>query len=429
MTDTTDKQKKFTRYQAFVIAVLAFIQFSIVLDFMVMSPLGAILRPILKISPAQFATVVSAYAFSAGFAGLLAAGFADRFDRKKLLLFFYSGFVIGTLFCGLATSYELLLAARIITGIFGGVIGSISYAIITDLFKLEVRGTVMGFVQASFAGAQVLGLPVGLFMADKLGWQWAFFMIVAVCIVVGTLMAIYMMPVNEHLKIQTDRKPFEHLRKTISQGRYLKAFAATVLLATGGFMLMPFGADFAVRNLGVSSNDLWLLYLITGIFSLIAGPLVGRLSDKAGKYPVFVAGSLLSMVLVVYYCGLGITPFWFLVALNSFLFLGISARIISSSALMTAVPEPHDRGAFMSINASTQQIAGGIAAICAGLIVVEGPDGKLQNYSWLGYVVAICIVITIILMYPINKYVMKNQALLKKQAVPESKVNTESVNG
>jgi predicted MFS family arabinose efflux permease len=179
-------------------------------------------------------------------------------------------------------------------------------------------------------------------------------------------------------------------------------------------MLMPFGADFAVRNLGVGQEELWLLYLVTGIFSMIAGPLVGRLSDRIGKYPIFVMGSILSIVLVIYYCGLGITPFWYLVALNSFLFLGISARIISSSALMTAVPEPQDRGAFMSINSSTQQIAGGIAAIFAGLIVVQRADGKLENYLLLGYVVSICVLITIILMYPINKYVMKKQELQRK---------------
>src|SRR5882672_4956001 len=104
----------FTRYQKFVIAVLAFLQFTIILDFMIISPLGAMMMPTLHMSPQQFGLAVSSYAFSAGLSGLLAAGFADRFDRKRLLLFFYAGFLAGTLLCGLAGSYNLLLLARMI---------------------------------------------------------------------------------------------------------------------------------------------------------------------------------------------------------------------------------------------------------------------------------------------------------------------------
>ncbi|KXK22843.1 MAG: major facilitator superfamily protein [Bacteroidetes bacterium OLB12] len=169
------KPKKFSGYQVFVIAILTILQFSIILDFMVLSPLGPMLRPALHISPAQFGMVVAAYAFSAGLSGLLAAGFADKYDRKKLLLFFYTGFIIGTLFCGLAPTYPLLLAARIFTGIFGGVIGSVTFAIVTDLFPIEVRGRVMGFLQMAFASSQVLGLPVGLYFAEKWGLALPFY--------------------------------------------------------------------------------------------------------------------------------------------------------------------------------------------------------------------------------------------------------------
>ena len=136
----------FSGYQKTVVAMLAFLQFAVILDFMLMSPLGALIMPDLKIGPAQFGLVVSAYAFSAGVSGLLTAGFADRYDRKKLLLFFYTGFVLGTLWCGLANSFHALLAARIVTGIFGGVIGSVVLAIATDLFEVALRGRVMGLI-------------------------------------------------------------------------------------------------------------------------------------------------------------------------------------------------------------------------------------------------------------------------------------------
>src|SRR6202165_1324291 len=131
---------RFTPYQKFVVASLAFLQFAVILDFMIVAPLGALVMPALDMSPRNFGFIVSAYAFSAGASGLLVAGFADRYDRKKLLLFFYTGFVLGTLWCGLANSFHALLAARIVTGIFGGVIGSGVMGISTGLFGAEQGG-------------------------------------------------------------------------------------------------------------------------------------------------------------------------------------------------------------------------------------------------------------------------------------------------
>src|SRR5258708_875413 len=203
-------QKAFTRYDPLLIAVLSLLQFTIILDFMVMAPLGAQLIRILRISPSQFGWVVSVYAFSAGIAGILAAGFADKFDRKKLLLFFYTGFILGTLLCAIAPTYEFLLGARIVTGLFGGVVGSISFAIITDLFKMEVRGRVMGFVQMAFAASQVLGIPIGLLLANNFGWHSPFWMISGFAIAVGAIIVMYMKPIDEHLKIKSERNAFQH---------------------------------------------------------------------------------------------------------------------------------------------------------------------------------------------------------------------------
>jgi predicted MFS family arabinose efflux permease len=399
--------KAFSRYEIFIIAVLTILQFTVILDFMVLSPLGAILLPELSITPSQFGMVVSAYAFSAGASGLLAAGFADKFDRKKLLLFFYGGFIIGTTLCALAPDYHDLLLARIITGVFGGVLSSISFAIITDIFKLEVRGRVMGFVQMAFASSQVLGIPIGLYFADAYGWHSPFFMIVGISIVVGILIILFMKPIDGHLKIPSAKNPVQHLMHTISRSTYLKGFAATTLLATGGFMLMPFASAFSVNNLNITVKQLPLLYMVTGIFSMVTGPLIGKFSDQVGKYNIFVVGSIITMMVVPIYCNLGVTPFWLVLVLNIIMFAGVASRIISSSALLTAVPAPQDRGAFMSINSSVQQISGGIATFIAGLIVAQTPEGKLINYDTLGYVVVGAMIITIIMMYSIHVYVEK----------------------
>ena len=404
------KQAGFTRYQIFIIALLATLQFTVVLDFMVLSPLGAILLKELSISTVQFGLVVSAYAFSAGASGLLAAGFADKFDRKTLLLFFYTGFVIGTFLCGIAPDYNFLLMARIVTGIFGGVISSISYAIITDIFELQFRGRVMGFVQLAFGLSQVIGIPLGLYLANLYSWHAPFLMIVGLSIIVGAIIVLYLRPINEHLKIQTKKNAFSHLVTVFSKPQYLRAFAATTLLATGGFMLMPFGSAYGVHNLGISLEQLPFLYMVTGVCMLAFSPLIGLLSDKIGKYKMFIIGSVIAAVMTLIYCNIGVTPLWIILILNVFLFVGITARMISASALMTAVPELQDRGAFMGVNASVQQIAGGIASLIAGLIVTETSTGYLENYSLLGNVVVAAVIATIFLMYWIHKYVQSKLA-------------------
>lgn len=392
---------KFTPYQTFVVSLLAFLQFTIILDFMILSPLGAILMPALHITPSQFGLVVSGYAFSAGAAGLLAAGFADRYDRKKLLMFFYSGFLLGTLFCALAPTFPLLLAARMVTGLFGGVIGSITFAITTDMFPYEVRGRVMGYVQTAFAASQILGLPVGLYFANLWGWHAPFLMIVIVGALVGLVIWKYLKPIDGHLKLHPDRSAFHHLSTTVSTPRYLRAFATTALLATGGFMLMPFSSAFTVHNLGIELSRLPLLYMITGCCAIVVGPLVGRAADKYGKFKVFLAGSSVSMVTVFFYSRLHETSFWTLVGISALMFAGVSSRMIPSQAMMSAVPTPADRGSFMSVSSSVQQISGGIAAVLGGMIVSEGPGGVLEHFDTLGNVVIGASCVTLFMMYRI----------------------------
>lgn len=408
----------FTRYQVFIIAVLSFLQFTIILDFMVLSPLGALLMQQLNIAPGEFGLVVSAYAFSAGAAGLLTAGFADKFDRKKLLMFFYSGFMLGTVFCALAPDFHYLLIARIVTGLFGGVIGSISFAIITDLFKLEVRGRVMGFVQMSFAASQVLGLPIGLVLANAYGWHAPFWMIFFVGIGVGIVIAVYMKPIADHLHIKSDRNAFQHLVKTLTKSTYLRAFFATTLLATGGFMMMPFGSAFSIHNLGLTMEQLPVLYGVTGVSSIIFGPIIGKLSDKLGKYNVFVVGSIIAMVIVAIYTHFGITPLWVVISMSVIMFVGISSRMISASALMSGIPDAHDRGAFMSISSSVQQISGGIASAIAGMIVLQVDNGPLQRYDILGFVVIGSMFLSILMMYFINRDVQNAKATKPIPIIP-----------
>ena len=299
MNEKTTSNKPFTDYQKFVVFLLAITQFTVVLDFMVMSPLGDIMMKTLRITTSQFGVAVSAYAFSAGISGILTAGFADRFDRKKLLLFFYIGFVLGTLFCALAPNYELLVLARVITGVFGGVISSISMTIIADLFSLQQRGKVMGFVQMGFGVSQVLGIPIGLYIANSWGWHIPFLWIAMMAGLIAFVLFLKLKPITEHLSLQRDKSAFLHLFHTVAKRNYRIGFLATALLSVGGFMMMPFGTAFAVNNLKITNEQLPLLFMAVGISTLITMPLIGKLSDRVSKFKIFACATILAILVVV----------------------------------------------------------------------------------------------------------------------------------
>lgn len=402
------KTHTFSRYQILAIIMIALIQFTVVLDFMIMSPLGDILMKSMSMSTAQFGSVVSAYAISAGLSGILAAGFADKYDRKKTLMFFYGGFVIGTVLCGLAYSFETLLAARIVTGIFGGVIGSISMAIVTDLFSLDQRGRVMGYVQMAFAASQVMGIPLGLYIASVLNWQSTFFMVVILATIAMIFTMIRLKPLTTHLQHKKEGNPVKHLMKTIRNKNYLMGFLATGLLSLGGFMLMPFTSPFLVNNVGISQAQLPLVFMFTGIASIVIMPVIGKLSDKYDKLTLFTIGTFLAMLMIVIYTNMGVLPIWEVILINVILFMGIMSRMVPSRALDSAIPELQDRGAYMSISSSLQQFAGGIAALFAGMVVVqETKESPIQNFNLLGYIMCGILLLCLYFVYRVNLLVKR----------------------
>ncbi len=396
-----------TGYQKLVIFLLAITQFTVILDFMIMSPLGDMLMKSMSLDPPAFSKVVSSYAYSAGISGFLTAFFADRFDRKKLLIFFYTGFIGGTFFCGLAQTYEQLIAARIITGIFGGVIGSISMAIIADIFALQQRGRVMGFIQMGFGASQVLGVPLGLYIAGKWSWEAPFLMVASLAVLIVTAILLMLRPVNAHLLVQRDKSAVMHLWHTLKERRNRIGFMATALLSIGGFMMMPFGSAFAINNLKISFKELIALSVVSGIISVVIMPLIGILSDKISKFKIFAFATVWMMVMCVVYTNLGPTPFWLVLVFNIMIMMGVMSRMVPSSALTSAVPSIEQRGSFMSINTSLQQIAGGVASTIAGMIVVQqqGKAGPLQNYDVVGYVIVVISILSIFLMYRVSKMI------------------------
>ena len=408
--DTSVLSKTFTSYQKIIILLLAILQFTIVLDFMILAPLGDILMKSMNMSTKQFGTVVSAYAISACISGIFAAGFADKFDRKKLLLFFYAGFILGTYFCAISYNYETLFIARIITGLFGGVIGSISMAIITDIFSIHQRGKVMGFVQMAFGGSQILGIPIGLVLANYWSWHATFYMVLILAFLLGIALVMKLNPLTEHLKLINNKNALQHLLQTIKKKDYRIGFLATALLSMGGFLIMPFSTAFIVNNIHIAQSQVAIIFFFTGIFSIIIMPIVGKLSDKFDKLMIFGIGTIIAIVMVVIYTHLSPVPIWLVIIVNIILFIGIMSRMVPATALNSAVPDAYDRGAYMSINSSLQQFAGGIAALFSGLVVVQkSKNSPIENFDVLGYVMVVLMLLCFYFVYKVNVLLKKRE--------------------
>ncbi|MEY4603210.1 MAG: hypothetical protein RIT43_502 [Bacteroidota bacterium] len=400
------KEEPFNGYQKLIIALLALTQFSVVLDFMVLSPLGDLLIKSLRLSPSQFGMVVSVYSLSAGCAGFITAGFADSFDRKKLLVFFYVGFIIGTLFCGLSQTFYQLLLARMVTGFFGGVIGSVSMAIVSDLFSLKQRGRVMGFMQMGFGASQVLGIPISLFLAYQWNWKLPFLVIVVLAVCILALISIFIKPVAEHLKLERTDSAYAHLLKTLGNKEYRVGFLAAALLSLGGFLIMPWGSTFSINNLHITKDQLPVMFMIAGASTLISMPFIGKLSDRMNKFRLMWMATIWLMAVVVVYSNLVPSPFWLVIALNVMLMLGVMSRMVPAMALITSLPKAQDRGAFMSINSSLQYISGGIAAAIGGMIIEQKTaNSPLEHFNLLGYLVVVVAAVCIFLVFRVSKII------------------------
>jgi len=398
------KKLKFTNYQIFVIIILALLQFTVVIDFSVISPLGDMLMKQLMINTEQLGLLVSCYAFGAGASGIMVATFADKFDRKKFLLFFYIGFLIATYLCGMFHDYTLLLIARSFAGIFGGVISAISFAIVSDLFEFNQRGRVTSYIQMSFSASQILGIPVGIFLANKWGWNSTFIMIGILSTVIWFMILFKLKPINSHLKLQTKEKILSHFWRVLSNKNYKIGFILISITAMGAAMLMPFSSAFLINNIGITQEQLPFIFMFTGLATVGVMPLVGRLSDKIDKFKIFLAGSLITITTTLIYTNLVPVPLWTVVAINIVMFTGISSRMIPAMALNTAIPAAKDRGSYMSLCSSLQQMANGVASLVAGFIIFQATKtSPLENYNILGFIVVSTSIICIFLIHKINR--------------------------
>lgn len=379
------------------VIILAAIQIAHILDFVIMMPLGPQFMRVFSISPAQFSTLVSAYTFSAGIVGFLGALYADHFDRKKFLLFNFTGFIVGTFMCAIATDFESLLIARIIAGAFGGILNACVLSLVADLIPFKRRGKAMGVVMSSFSIASVLGIPVGLWVANKFDWHAAFYLICIVSLIFWISSFIFLPSV----KVEGPKLGFkENLRKfgvIVKNRDYIQSFTLTAVLGFGVFMVIPFIAPYLVKNVGVPESDLPLVYLFGGAFTVISARVIGKLCDTKGSYVMFRFLALFSILPLILLTNLPQVPLWVALAVTTLFTMIGSGRFIPAMTLISAVPKAGDRGTFMSLENATRQFFTGVSSQLAGLIIGTSASGTLTHFSHVGIVGVVTTLFAIII--------------------------------
>jgi len=365
---------------------LAAINFIHIVDFMILMPLGPQLMRIFNIGPSEFSLLVSSYTFSAGLSSFFGAFFLDRFDRKKILIWVYVGFTIGTVGCALSPSYGVLLGARVISGLFGGLTSALILAIIGDVVPNERRGRAMGLVMAAFSFASVMGVPIGLFLASLSSWHTPFFILTGLAILSFGMIVKFIPPINEHLGKEIKRPhPLEVISRVTSNGNQMRAIALSVMMMFGQFMIIPFLSPYNVANVGFSEIQLTYIYIAGGAFTIFTSPWVGKLSDRYGKLKIFTIFMTLNLIPIGIITHLGITPIPFVLMITTMFFVTSNGRYVPAAAIITGTAKPENRGSFLSFNSAVQQLAAGLASLSAGMIIGENELGQLTNFHIVGY--------------------------------------------
>ena len=369
-----------------ILLTLGFVQFTHVIDFMIMMPLGPQFMRLFSIGPKEFSILVSAFTIAAGISGLLGAMFIDKFDRKTTLTFCYSGFILGTTLCGFSDSYYILMIARIVTGLFGGVMSALILSIISDIIPMERRGMAMGIVMSAFSVASVIGVPTGLYLATEYNWHIPFWSVAILSLPVLLMIRLFIPSLSSHMVDQESGINFNFFRNILKDKNQLNALMLTVTLVLGWFIVIPFISPFMVSNIGFRENQLPLIYLVGGVASIFTGPVVGKLSDKFGRFKIFRIFVFVSIIAISSLTNLPKVSMAIALLVTSLFFICSSGRMVPVQAMLSSAVHPKIRGSFMSVNSAVQQLTAGLAAFIGGVVVTKSESGALEHYALSGLI-------------------------------------------
>lgn len=408
------------RSERALLVLLAAVQFTTVLDFLIVLPLGPKYMEVMHIGPSQFGLIVSSYAISAGIAGIGAGFFLDLFDRKRAMLILFGGFMVGTLFCALAPGYFSLVLARAVAGAFGGVTGALILAIVGDVVPEHRRGAAMGLVMSAFSLASIVGVPCGLYMASAFTWHMPFFALAILSAVILAAAAWLLPPMHDHLAQAREEHPAARVWAVMIERDHQMAFVFMAVITCAGALIFPYIATYMVSNTGMTQKQLPYVYLAGGICTFAGMNLIGRWSDRVGKPRVFWIMSCFATIPILVFTNLHRVPFLAGIAVTTIFMVCMSGRAVPAMSMITASVKARYRGGFMSANSSVQQFSMGLATYVSGLIMGQTAQGELTHFPVIGLLSILCTFMGI----SISRYV-KSAVEDQPQAVANAPVFVE----
>lgn len=378
--------------ERYLLLTLAGIQFSHILDFMIMMPLGPVLIKAFGIGTHEFGLLVASYSFSAALSGLLAATFIDRFERKRLILTIFGMFGLATLACGLAPSYAMLLVARGLAGMFGGVMGAMVQTIIGDVIPFSRRARASGVVATAFSISTIAGVPLSLWLANHFQWRAPFILIAVLSVLFIVIGARILPDLRHHISPSTRSgqakraHPLTAMFEVLREPNHLNALLFSALLVFSGFTVIPYITLYAVGNVGISLQDIPFIYLAGGAATLFTARLIGHWADLRGKLKIYRVVGLAALLPLLVVTHIGAAPLWLWLVCTTAFFVLVSGRMIPAMAIITSAAQPKLRGTFMSLNATVQSLAMGLATTLAGFIITQNDAGHIFDYGLVGLV-------------------------------------------
>lgn len=372
--------------EKFFLLTLAGIQFSHILDFMIMMPLGPILIAGFGIGTHEFGLLVASYSFSAALSGLLASTFVDRFERKRLLIVIFALFGIATLACGLAPGYLTLLVARGLAGAFGGVLGALVQTMVGDVIPFVRRARASGIISTAFSVSTVAGVPLSLWLANHLQWR-APFIFIALLVCGFMLAGMRCLPeLRHHISAQKRAHPFSAMFEVLRDANHRRALLYSAMLIFSGFTVIPYITVYAVSNVGIAQLDIPIIYLAGGTATFFTARFIGRWADARGKVEVYRTIALAASAPLIAVTQVGSLPLWLWLICTTTFFVLVSGRFIPAMAIITSSAQHRLRGTFMSLNATIQSLSMGLATTLAGYIITQDGSGMIVGYPRVGYI-------------------------------------------
>lgn len=365
-----------------LLILLASIHFTNIVDSMIIMPMGDLFIKLYSINSAQYSLLVSSYAIAAFVSSILGMFYLDRFKRKKALLVIYGGFSIGTLLCAFSFSYEVMLACRFLTGMFGGVMGALVLAVITDLYPFKERGQAIGILFSSFSAASALGVPTGLFLASRFNWQAPFICISAVAVLLLTVV-FFIFPKIEHQS--SNLSPLGNLKSIFGDSNQINALLVGFVVVLAHFLIIPFITPYMIRNVGFTQDQIALIFLFGGLATVFSAPIIGKLTDRYGVMKLFLILMVISIIPTIAITHMGPQAIWVALIFTTLFFIFGSGRMIPPNTIITAAVGPKSRGSFMSMKSAFSQLSIALASFISGLMVGFDSTGKLINYEYVGY--------------------------------------------